>query len=226
MAVNETATPAKLNIFQRNYFLQAWLGIVLALASAVALALVQAYLGPLIEANKVNETRQRVPELLVGKEQAGQMAAENRQLDITVHSLAVEKNGRKKIYSVYEARDASGQTVGWVTKAAGQGYADLIELLLGLDAGAQTISGLFVLDQKETPGLGNKIIDQAWRDQFRGKPAGQPLAVVKGHSAALHEIDAITGATISSRSVVDIVNTILHDLRPQLSALTTGERKE
>lgn len=226
MTANESVAPPKLNLFQRNYFLQAWLGIVLALVSAVALALVQAYLGPLIETNKINETKQRVPELVLGVEQARKMAAENLQLDIATHSLAVEKNGRKKFYAVYEARDKEGRTLGWVTKAAGQGYADLIELLLGLDARAQAISGLFVLDQKETPGLGNKIEDASWRDQFIGKPLDQPLAVVKGHAAAVHEIDAVTGATISSNSVVDIANTVVQDLHPQLSALVAGDRKE
>jgi len=226
MAADETAVPPRMNYFQRNYLFQAWLGIVLALVFAVALALVQAYLGPLIEANKINETKQKVPELVLGAAQAQKMAAENRQLDIVTHSVAVEKNGRKKNYTVYEAKDSTGRTIGWVTKAAGQGYADRIELLLGLDARSPTISGLFILDQKETPGLGNKIVDPRWRDQFIGKPVDSPLAAVKGNSSARHEIDAITGATISSRSVVDIVNATIRDLRAQLLAPPNGARKE
>ena len=51
-------------------------------------------------------------------------------------------------------------------KTKGQGYADTIERLLGLSTDFRSITGLFVLDQKETPGLGNKIITDAWRSQF------------------------------------------------------------
>lgn len=226
MATNGTVVPDKMSLFQRNYLLQAWLGIVLALGFALALAMVQAYLGPVIENNKINETKQKVPELVLGDEQARKMASENRSLEITSHAMTVEKGARKKIYTVYQAKFPDGQTAGWVTKANGQGYADRIELLIGLDAEGRTVSGLFILDQKETPGLGNKIIEPQWRNQFIGKRTDSALTVVKGRSATPHDIDAVTGATISSRSVVDIVNSTVNDLRTRLSAQTGADAKE
>jgi electron transport complex protein RnfG len=85
-----------------------------------------------------------------------------------------------------------------------------------VDAGADTISGLFILDQKETPGLGNKIIETGWRGQFIDKPADSALSVTKLGAATPLEIDAITGATISSDAVVQIVNMVLADVRPSL----------
>jgi electron transport complex protein RnfG len=103
-----------------------------------------------------------------------------------------------------------------VVKSSGSGYADKIELLVGLDADADTISGLFILDQKETPGLGNKVIETGWRKQFIGKPVADALAVTKTGASKPIEIDAVTGATISSDSVVQIINTALADLRPVL----------
>ena len=69
-----------------------------------------------------------------------------------------------------------------MAKAGGQGYADKIELLVGIDALTENITGLFILDQKETPGLGNKISDTGWRSQFLDKPATSPLVVVKDKS--------------------------------------------
>jgi electron transport complex protein RnfG len=75
--------------------------------------------------------------------------------------------------------------------------------------------GLFVLEQKETPGLGANITNKPWRKQFSGKPA-KPLVAVKTGAQAPGEIDAITGATISSKSVTRILNSALSDLKNKL----------
>ena len=211
---NETG---KQNRFQNSYILQAWLCISLALVFGVSLAAVQAALGPVISANKLNETKEKVPEILLGSEAAAKMAASSQAFKITPHSIEVEKNGIKKFYSVFEARFDDGRLAGWVTKVAGQGYADRIELLLGLDPAIKTITGIFILDQKETPGLGNKIIEPKWRNQFARKSTQRNLKVVKSGAAAVNEIDAVTGATISSNSVVSIVNKTIADLRQPLS---------
>ena len=216
MAETEKDPAEKKNRFQNNYILQAWLCISLALIFGISLAAVQAALGPVIIENKLNETKERVPELLLGTEAAEKMAAANQAFKITPRSIVVEKNGIQKFYSVFEARFEGGRLGGWVTKVDGQGYADKIELLLALDPPIETITGLFILDQKETPGLGNKIIEVVWRGQFAGKSTGDQLKVVKGGAKAANEIDAVTGATISSDSVVAIINKTITDLRQPL----------
>ena len=205
------------NRFQNNYIFQAWLCICLALIFGISLAAVQAALGPVIIENKLNETKEKVPEILLGSEAAAKLAAENKTFEITPRSIAVEKKGIKKFYSVFEARFDDGRLAGWVTKVDGQGYADKIELLLGLDPSIETITGLFVLDQKETPGLGNKIVEPKWRSQFARKSTQGQLKVVKGGATAANEIDAVTGATISSDSVVTIINKTIADLRRPLT---------
>jgi len=216
MAETDKDPAEKKNRFQNNYILQAWLCISLALIFGISLAAVQAALGPVIIENKLNETKEKVPELLLGSEAAEKMAAANQAFKITPRSIAVEKNGIKKFYSVFEARFENGRLGGWVTKVDGQGYADKIELLLGLDPSLETITGLFILDQKETPGLGNKIIETKWRGQFAGKSTRDHLKVVKGGAKVANEIDAVTGATISSDSVVTIINKTITDLRQPL----------
>ena len=112
-----------------------------------------------------------------------------------------------------------------MVKAAGLGYADRIEVLIGFNANTEKITGLFILDQKETPGLGNKIIHRQWRSQFVDKDTGLPLTVVKGKSSAPQEIDAINGATISSKSVVNIINRTVVDVKKQLMEKAAGRRK-
>ncbi|WP_372678092.1 FMN-binding protein [Desulfosarcina sp.] len=196
---------------------QAWLVLVLAVGFGVSLSGVQLVLGPIIESNKLNETLEKVPELVLGNFLAAKMASENQILEILPRQVVVSQPDRAKFYSVYEAR-YQGDLKGWVVKTKGQGYADTIELLLGLSPDFRSITGLFVLEQKETPGLGNKIITDAWRSQFVDAPANRSLVVIKTGASRPGEIDAVTGATITSKSVTAMVNAAIADLRIPLTA--------
>lgn len=217
----EPMEPMPLSTLERlknNNIIQAWLVLFLALCFGSALAGVQMTLGPKIEENKINETREKVPELVLGKEAALKMAEAGKTLDALPENVMVEKNGKQSTYNVFEARK-EGDRLGWVVKSSGQGYADKIELLLGLDPKAEKITGIFVLEQKETPGLGNKIVTDEWRGQFISKGTDQRIAVVKGGKAgAPNEINAVTGATISSKAVTDIINLAVADLKGPLAA--------
>ena len=93
--------------------------------------------------------------------------------------------------------------VGYCIRVMGSGYGGYIRMLVGVDPNG-VITGVEVLEQYETPGLGAKIDetkpgekDPWFLRQFKGKPAAT-LAVKKN-------IDAITGATISSKAVTDAV---------------------
>jgi len=203
---------------------QAWLVLVLAVGFGVSLAGVQIALGPVIEQNKINETLEKVPELVLGSTLAAKMADQDQALEIVPRQVEVQKAARSKFYSVYEAR-YQDERKGWVVKTKGQGYADTIELLLGLSPDLSTITGLFVLDQKETPGLGNKIITDQWRGQFIDAPADGNLVVVKTGKSHAGEIDAVTGATISSKSVTALVNAAISDVRTKLTEGSVADGK-
>ncbi len=224
----EPMEPMPLSTFERlrnNNIIQAWLVLILALFFGTALAGVQITLGPKIEQNKLNETLERVPELVLGKQGAAELKKNHKSLVVEKKIVSVEKNGKITNYSVFEAKDENKKTLGWVVKTGGQGYADRVELLLGLDPDIKKISGLFVLEQKETPGLGNKIVTDKWRGQFVGKDVEKPLKVVKGGAKGKDTIDAITGATISSRSVTNIINSAAADLKGVLAAGKISEDK-
>jgi electron transport complex protein RnfG len=208
--------------FKNSNIVQAWLVLVLCLCFGSALAAVHVVLSPAIEANKLNETLEKVPGLVLGEEAAAAMRQGGETLEIESTPVQVERSGRSLSYAVYEAF-SKGARAGWVIKSSGQGYADKIELLVGVNETADTITGLFVLDQKETPGLGNKVIETGWRGQFIGKPAASDLSVTKSGATAPEEIDAVTGATISSDAVVQIVNTALADVRPELENIVESE---
>jgi Na+-translocating ferredoxin:NAD+ oxidoreductase subunit G len=186
---------------KNSYIGQAWLVIVLSLAFGATLAGVQARLSPKIEQNKLNDTIGQIPSLVPGAT-GGQ----------------AEKIGDQ---AVYRAVDAQGAHVGWVVPARGQGFADVIELLVGLDKEAQQITGLYVLKQLETPGLGDFITTENWRGQFRGKKTGQELVVTKVTPKSESEIQGVTGATISSSSVIGIVNGAVAKFRAALGGTGT-----
>lgn len=200
--------------FSDSPLAQAWLVLLLALVFGAALAGVQVGLSDVIAANKLQETLERVPALVPGTDAEGK-SAQPGPVEITPGTLDLDNDGKKLRYNLFLV-NRDGKPAGWVAKAAGQGYADRIELLVGLDASLSTITGLFILDQKETPGLGNKVTLETWRNQFKGKTTDKPLVVTKGGDKSAHSVDAVTGATISSRSVSDIVNRAVGDLKGHL----------
>jgi electron transport complex protein RnfG len=196
---------------RESYVGQAWLVITLAALYGGALAGVETTLAPRIAQNKKNETYDVIPDLVLpGADKAR-----------TVEMLVEPRSGRKTL--VYQAMAADGTHQGWVIPAGGQGFNDRIELLVGLDPELSTITGLYVLDQKETPGLGDYISDESFQSRFRDKPTDKPLVVVKSEPQADNEIRAISGATISSESVSAIVNSAIAELKePILEQARTG----
>ncbi|MBN2420611.1 MAG: FMN-binding protein [Deltaproteobacteria bacterium] len=201
---------------------QAWLVLLLSIVFSVSLTAVHLNLGPVIEENKTKETMEKIPVLVTGNDSA----VNADTFDISQRIINADKNGRAKSYIVYDAIDKSGTVAGHVVKASGQGYADKIELLLGLDSEGKTITGLFILDQKETPGLGNKIIEDDWRNQYVGKSSDSSLVVIKGKSVNENEIDAVSGATISSRAVTDIINSTISDVKTKIMLPESGNKME
>ncbi len=181
-----------------NNIKEAWLVILLSLVFGATLAGVQATLKVRIEQNKLNKTLHQIPSLVPGAERG-----------------EAETVGAQ---TVYRAVTADGKTCGWVIPCNGQGFADRLELLVGVDESVSHITGLYVVDQKETPGLGNFITEDWWRKQFNGKPLKRELVVIKTKAKADNEIEAVTGATISSASVVGIVNGAIYRFRMALKA--------
>lgn len=193
-----------------SYVGQAWLVILLGLVYGGALAGVQTTLGPRIDENRKKETYDVIPLLVDGVDKAN-------CVELTVEGTSGEEA------RVYKAVAADGTHRGWVLPAGGQGFNDRIELLIGLDAELSTITGLYVLDQKETPGLGEYITGESFRGQFAGKPIDGPLAVVKSDAKATREIRAVSGATISSESVTGIVNKAIADFKEPILRQATPD---
>jgi electron transport complex protein RnfG len=121
--------------------------------------------------------------------------------------------------SIFAGFDGDGRLVGYAVPAAGPGFQDTIKLIFGLDPAGEKVIGLAILESRETPGLGDRIYkDPHFLGEFKDLAVEPVIVVVKGHGENPNEVDAITGATISSKSVVKIVNKACALWRPRLPA--------
>ncbi len=117
---------------------------------------------------------------------------------------------------VYAGFDDNDRLIGVAVEASGQGYADIIRILYGYDPESQKIIGFYVLESKETPGLGDKIEkDPSFLANFAGLDVSleddlssvqnEVVPVKNGTKENPWEVDGITGATISSRAIGNII---------------------
>jgi electron transport complex protein RnfG len=114
------------------------------------------------------------------------------------------KNSGFEVYKVFNQADSS---VGYSLVYSGNGFQGKIKLMIGLAEDLIKITSIEVLEQSETPGLGTKILEPPYKDQYKGLTPVPIIKLIKGiEPSNPNEVKAITGATISSRSVVAIVN--------------------
>ena len=120
---------------------------------------------------------------------------------------------------IYRELEEAGELVGFAVQATGVGFQDKITLMFGLDVSLKEITGLTIIDQKETPGLGAKIEDwEAFLQFWENRDAAGQLALRKPPTSTIDEllpteINTITAATISSKKVLEIVNLSLERVR-------------
>ncbi len=101
-----------------------------------------------------------------------------------------------------------GNRVGFAIPGEKSGFQDIIGCLIGYDPVEKNIIGLEILESKETPGLGDKIFkDKDFIANFNSLDAsGKIRFVKKGQKSQLGDVEGITGATISSRTVANLLD--------------------
>lgn len=134
---------------------------------------------------------------------------EVEDVDYDAANALLSENGYSDTISeVLTACDASGESLGYViTVTANDGSQASITMSVGIRADG-TVNGYSITDISETPGLGMKVEEEDFYSQFEGKQV-DAFSVVKTEPAADNEIEAITGATISSKAVANAVNAAL-----------------
>ncbi|MBA1330509.1 hypothetical protein QQ73_04810 [Candidatus Endoriftia persephone str. Guaymas] len=156
---------------------------------------------PTITANKAAELKAAVFKVLPG-------VASMKKLQYSDGGLSERTQEGADEDTVYGGYNQQGDLVGYAVAGEGPGFQDTIKLLYGYLPAQRKIVGMEILDSRETPGLGDKIFkDKDFVANFDGLAVDPQIkAVKKGSKSAPYEIDAITGATISSKAVVRIIN--------------------
>ncbi len=189
----------------------------LAIAGALAgllIVTVNQHTKPIIDKYKAEQLQIAVYEVLPGVERYNTFYLVDNELSLTLPENAKESE-YKRIYVGY---DASSQVSGVAISRGEPGFQDIVQVIFGFDPASGKLSGMKILDSKETPGLGDKIFkDMAFVEQFFAGPE-TPLKGVKigAGKGRPNEIDMITGATISSKVVIGIINHALEEWQPVL----------
>ena len=174
---------------------------VAGLLSGLVIVGVHQWTQPRIRANKAEALREAVFQVLPGT------AHMERRLwtgDALAPAAGDPSAGGESVYAGF---DEAGRFVGWAIPSEGAGFQDTIRLLYGYVPERGEIVGMRVLESRETPGLGDRIIkDQAFVAEFEGLAVEPRVESVKGGGDGPNQVDAITGATISSEAVVEIIN--------------------
>jgi Na+-translocating ferredoxin:NAD+ oxidoreductase subunit G len=173
---------------------------VVGLVSGSFLAVVGMLTEKRIEQNRLEEINHAITEVVPGAV-SGKIVYEGENL------------------TVYAGQNEAGNPVGYALYTSGTGFQDIITWMVGIDSAVTQIKDLTILEQKETPGLGAKItLEDEFLRYWEDRSAEQKLELQKPAADSPEQLDAnkvntITGATISSQKVVDIVNHALQKMK-------------
>ncbi len=189
--------------------LVATLGIAGALAGLLVVLVYQWTL-PSVLAHKAMVMRTTVSEVLRNPARWDTLYLQNGALTST------PRGERAELETAFVGYDSTGKEIGVAISAGEPGFAEIINLMIGFEPESGTLIGMKIMDEKETPGLGDKIEkDSVFVRQWPGLQA--PLKAVKTRSGNNpNEVQAISGATISSRAVTRIINNAVARWQPLL----------
>ena len=201
----------KLNTNSNSYIII--YSAVLVVVVAFLLAFVFQALKPMQDANVALDVKKQILNSLNLRGLDGQ-EAEQKYAEVVVSE--VEKDGVK-----YYGCKIDGQTK-YVFPLKGMGLWGGISAFVSVNDDLNTINGAYFNHESETAGLGAEIKDsQAWQEKFQGKKIQDEqgniaIAVVKKVENPVSEVDCVTGATLTSNGVSDMLR---DGLKPYINLL-------
>ncbi len=128
----------------------------------------------------------------------------------------IARLGRRAHVAPVHILERDGALLLVVLPVAGRGYQSTIRAMLALNADLTTVAALAITEQAETPGLGERVEDPDWLALWPGKEVMDDsgrimISVVRGPASGPHEVDAISGATVTSNGVGDMLRFWLGD---------------
>lgn len=163
--------------------------------SALLLAFVNAKTAPIIEKNE-NEKQSLALKAVMPD------AVDFKEISISDEMEKISYEAECEINSVYEALSGDGKMIGTCSIITGSGYSSGLCIAVGVDSELK-VTDIKIISSSETPGLGQNASKEDFKGQYKGKNG--ELSVVKS-GAKDNEINALSGATLTSKGVTDIVN--------------------
>ncbi len=160
---------------------------VISIISAIALSEISSWANPKITQNRTQETEKAI-------------------FRVQPKAKSYKKINQSGL-ELFQVFDENNKPLGYALTYEGNGFQGKIRLIVGLNDSLNVISRVEILEQVETPGLGNKITEEPFLKQFENLLTIPEIEWVKGSKPTKpNQIQTITAATISSKSVVQILN--------------------
>ncbi len=200
------------------------LGLVSAICGVIIVAAYQSTYDA-VAANKRIATERAVFKVIPAATSITEyLALPNGELALKVGAGETAASAGIRFFAAY---DAHGQLAGVAAEGAAKGYADTVRIMFGYSPACQCVVGIGVVAMRETPGIGDKIItDREFLANFNALDvklnaelsalANEVKAVKHGAKTQAWQIDAIAGATITSRAVGKAINDAAQSLLPRL----------
>lgn len=156
--------------------------------------------------NSVTEEKIEEAENLVSEE-ARKAVLPGAEKFVKEESTEINKilKDNSDILEVYKGMNNQDEFLGYAIKTASSGYGGNVEVITGISNDG-TITGMNVVSHQETPGLGANATGEEFQSQFKEMPTKKDITVVKSEPQNEEEVQALTGATITSDAVVKGVN--------------------
>jgi electron transport complex protein RnfG len=193
----------------KMFLKESWLLIIAALLFAILLATVDYAWRPIIKQNQASKFQQKATNV-EPKFKKFEQIAQNVEIKT--------KKGEKIKTTITRAKGRNqDETLGWAFRAQGSGFADTIKLVIVVDAEFEKILGYGILSSNETPGYGQHIQDDDFKNQFKEIPATKLVLEKGGDPCSIdEEIIAISGATVTSDAVVKMFNSYVEPVKEYL----------
>mgnify|MGYP000217862361 FL=1 len=156
--------------------------VIISMASGAVLALSYAVTNPTIQ----EQARQKLEQSVL----------------VVIPGATRMEEIQKEDMTIYVGLDDEGNKKGIAFKTVGSGFNGSIEIMVGYNPKEGKLLGIEILSMSETPGLGARIQEEAFKGQFKGKS-------VEDEFVAKQDVEAISGATISSTAVASAIKTSL-----------------
>lgn len=124
-----------------------------------------------------------------------QMARQEKNIQAVLPQAVEFEERRKEDLLIFAGFDQEGEQVGWALNMEGPGFQGPISVIVGVALDSFTITGVRIQDMAETPGLGARITEDWFLQQFTGLSA----------TSSWEDYDAIAGATVSGDAVAEII---------------------